>query len=58
MAIRVLLADDHALILAGVRLLLDECDIEIVGEAAGGREALAMARELGACPRNGVGAGL
>jgi len=48
MAIRVLLADDHALIRAGVRLLLeDECDIEIVGEAAGGREALAMARELG-----------
>ena len=38
--IRVLLADDHSIVRAGVRLLLQrEPDIEIVGEAEEGREA-------------------
>ncbi|HEX6460299.1 MAG TPA: response regulator transcription factor [Thermoleophilaceae bacterium] len=45
--IRVLLADDQALIRAGFRLLLDgEHDIEVVGEAVDGEEALELTREL------------
>ena len=39
--IRVLLADDQALVRAGFRLILDaEPDIEVVGEAADGAEAV------------------
>ena len=39
--IKVLLADDQALIRAGLRALLDDQDdIEVVGEAANGREAI------------------
>jgi DNA-binding NarL/FixJ family response regulator len=42
--IRVLLADDQALVRAGFRALLDvQDDIEVVGEAADGGEALALA---------------
>jgi DNA-binding NarL/FixJ family response regulator len=42
--IRVLLADDQALVRAGFRALLDaQEDIEVVGEAADGREAVALA---------------
>jgi DNA-binding NarL/FixJ family response regulator len=45
-AIRVLLADDHTLVLAGIRsLLLDIEGMTIVGEAANGREAVALAKE-------------
>jgi DNA-binding NarL/FixJ family response regulator len=45
--IRVLLADDQALVRAGFGALLDaEDDIEIVGEAADGAEALRLARSL------------
>ncbi|MEV7041762.1 response regulator transcription factor [Amycolatopsis sp. NPDC051061] len=45
--IRVLLADDQPLIRSGFRALLDiEDDIEVVAEAADGRECLALAREL------------
>jgi DNA-binding NarL/FixJ family response regulator len=45
--IRVLLADDQALVRAGFRLILDlEDDIEVVGEAGDGREVIALAREL------------
>jgi DNA-binding NarL/FixJ family response regulator len=43
-AIRILIADDHALILGGIRALLTEIDgVTIVGEAANGRDAVAMA---------------
>ncbi|HEX4701537.1 MAG TPA: response regulator transcription factor [Pseudonocardiaceae bacterium] len=42
--IRVLLADDQALIRAGFRMLLDSvADIEVVGEARDGNEAVALA---------------
>jgi DNA-binding NarL/FixJ family response regulator len=45
--IRVLLADDQALVRAGFRALLDaQDDIEVVGEAADGAEAVALANEL------------
>ena len=44
--IRVLLADDQALIRSGIRALLDaEDDIEVVAEAADGREAVALAAQ-------------
>ena len=40
-AIRVLIVDDHAVVRAGLRLLLDaEEDIEVVGEAGNGRQAI------------------
>ncbi|RKT02979.1 LuxR family two component transcriptional regulator [Streptomyces sp. 3211.6] len=45
--IRVLLADDQLLVRAGFRALLDaQPDIEVTGEAADGREAVRLAREL------------
>jgi len=45
--IRVLLADDHPLIRAGVRSILErEDDIEVVGEAGNGREALDLVEQL------------
>ena len=45
MTIRVLLADDQALIRAGIRALVDSApDMEVVGEAADGREALDLVR--------------
>ena len=45
--IRVLLAEDHALVRAGVeRLLATVGDIEVVGSAADGAEAVARASEL------------
>jgi two-component system response regulator DesR len=45
--IRVLLAEDQALVLGALAALLDiEPDIEVVGRAADGREALRLAREL------------
>ena len=44
--IRVLLADDQALVRAGFRLILDaEPDIEVVAEAADGEQAVACAAE-------------
>jgi DNA-binding NarL/FixJ family response regulator len=43
--IRVLLADDQALVRDGFRMILDaQDDIEVVGEAANGTEAIALAR--------------
>lgn len=44
--IRVLLADDHALVRGGFRMILDgQDDMEVVGEASNGREALEMAEQ-------------
>jgi DNA-binding NarL/FixJ family response regulator/anti-sigma regulatory factor (Ser/Thr protein kinase) len=45
--IRVLLADDQALVRAGFRALLDaQEDLEVVGEAGDGEDAVRLAREL------------
>jgi two-component system response regulator NreC len=45
--IRVLVADDHTIVREGVRLLLEaQPDIEVVGEASDGAEAVARVREL------------
>ncbi|MBU2694214.1 MULTISPECIES: response regulator [Pimelobacter] len=45
--IRVLLADDHALVRRGVRLILElQPDIEVVAEAADGAEVLALLRQV------------
>ena len=47
MTVRVLLADDEALVRAGLRMILEaEPDLEVVGEAADGVDALTMCREL------------
>jgi DNA-binding NarL/FixJ family response regulator len=44
--IRILLADDQALIRSGIRALLEaEDDIEVVAEACDGRQAVALARQ-------------
>lgn len=46
MSIRILIADDHALVRSGLRTMLEaEDDLEIVGEANDGKEALAMCLE-------------
>jgi DNA-binding NarL/FixJ family response regulator/signal transduction histidine kinase len=46
--IRILVVDDHAVIRAGMRRLLEGyADFEVVGEAADGLEALAEAQDLG-----------
>ncbi len=45
--IRVIIADDHHLVRQGIKALLQSCDdIEVVGEAATGHEAIELAREL------------
>ena len=47
MSIRVLVADDQPLVRSGFRMVLDERpDLELVGEASDGREALRLSREL------------
>jgi two-component system, NarL family, response regulator LiaR len=46
-AIRVLITDDHGVVRQGLRMFLSlDPDIEVVGEAENGQEALDMAREL------------
>ena len=45
--IRVLLADDHKLIRAGLRLVVDQQpDLSVVGEADDGRQAVELAKSL------------
>jgi DNA-binding NarL/FixJ family response regulator len=45
---KVLLADDHEIVRKGLRSFLEaQRDCEIVGEAADGRQAVALAKELG-----------
>lgn len=45
--IRILLADDHAVVRQGFKMILaEQADMEIVGEAGNGREAVALAESL------------
>ena len=45
--IRILLADDHAVVRHGFRMILEaQPDMEIAGEAGNGREAVRLAEEL------------
>jgi two-component system response regulator NreC len=45
--IRVLIAEDHLLVRAGIRALLEKAgDIHILGEASNGQEAVDLARDL------------
>ncbi len=45
--IRILLADDHAVVRKGLRFLLErQPEMEVVGEASDGREAVRLAAEL------------
>jgi two-component system, NarL family, response regulator YdfI len=47
MTIRVLIADDHAIVREGLKLILETTDdIEVAGEAADGGEAVRLAAEL------------
>ncbi len=47
MAIRVLIVDDHSVVLEGLRMFLTrDPDLEVVGEAADGAEAIQQARLL------------
>ena len=47
MTVRILIADDQALVRAGFRMILDaEDDLDVVGEASDGAEAVAMANDL------------
>lgn len=66
--VRILLADDHALVRAGLRALLDGMDgVTVVAEASDGREAVALARthhpdvavmDISMPELNGIDAGL
>jgi DNA-binding NarL/FixJ family response regulator len=47
MSLRIVLADDHSLVRAGLRSLLEEiAGVEVIGEAADGTEALRLLAEL------------
>jgi DNA-binding NarL/FixJ family response regulator len=47
MTIRVLIADDQSIVRAGLSTILNgQPDIEVIGQAADGREAVTLAREL------------
>ena len=46
MTIKLLIADDHEVVRTGMRTILDGTDIEIVGEATGGEEAVRLAFKI------------
>ena len=46
MSPRILLADDHLIVRQGLRALLERDGLEVIGEAADGREAVRLAGEL------------
>ncbi|WP_347059697.1 response regulator transcription factor [Blastococcus sp. HT6-30] len=47
MTVRILLADDEALVRTGLRMILEaETDLEVVGESADGVEAVTLCRQL------------
>jgi DNA-binding NarL/FixJ family response regulator len=46
MSVRVLIADDHAIVRQGVKTLLEREGFDVIGEAADGREAVRCATQL------------
>ena len=47
MTVRILIADDQSIVRAGLATILNsQPDLEVIGQAADGREAVALAREL------------
>ncbi|HTD12098.1 MAG TPA: response regulator transcription factor [Steroidobacteraceae bacterium] len=46
MSIRVVLADDHLIVRQGLRMLLEKEQIEVIGEASNGLEAIELIRRL------------
>jgi len=44
--VRVLLADDHALVREGIKATLEASGLSVIGEASDGRDAVRLAREL------------
>jgi DNA-binding NarL/FixJ family response regulator len=47
LSIKILIADDQALVRAGFKMILDaEDDLEVIGEAVDGRQAVEMARRM------------
>lgn len=46
MALRILLADDHAIVRQGFRALLERAGFEVVGEAEDGQQAIELAEKL------------
>ncbi len=44
--LRVLLADDHPIVLQGLRALVDQAGHEVIGEATNGHDAVRMAEQL------------
>jgi len=47
MSIKILIVDDHGILRAGVKLIIDQTDdMKIVGQACGGHEGIELARKL------------
>jgi len=46
MGIRIVLADDHLIVRQGLKALLEREDLEVVGEAADGQEAVRQVQAL------------
>ena len=46
MTVTVLLVDDHPVVRSGLRAVLDTDDVQVIGEAATGEEALALTAHL------------
>ena len=46
LAVRILIADDHEVVRTGIKSILADTDIEVVGEATTGDEAVTLALEL------------
>ncbi|PJF26409.1 MAG: DNA-binding response regulator, partial [Phototrophicales bacterium] len=47
MPIRILIADDHAVVRQGLRMFLSlDPDLDVIGEAVDGKQAVLMARQL------------
>ena len=46
MSVKLLIADDHEVVRCGLRSLIANTEIEIIGEAATGEQAIALAMEM------------